>query len=295
MGLSSPMRDSPLKSNIEATGNVDASVETSKVDTPIKPVHMSNMDANVNMGEGVSNTSGQEDDDQNGDDDEFDGTFVDIEFNTEEENIQNNMFLTGKEFKILKIKLNSLLPPQVDTWRKHYVSSIEVDMLLKRQEHRCQDTIDNVDRNNEKRVKPRSDLFSSELRNLKDVTNESIILFIHDVKNVREDVNLKIQEHQEDTGKESLNPKVEKMDEDDLQKFENIKKLLVELKGLELKSSFVSSSLIILELLFENFSLLESTIQKELSPISKLINMMPTDRGAMGRKKKRWQWVKIQN
>ncbi|CAI9261761.1 unnamed protein product [Lactuca saligna] len=43
----------------------------------------------------------QEDDDQTGDDDEFDSNFADIEFHPEEENIPNNMLLTGKHLKIL--------------------------------------------------------------------------------------------------------------------------------------------------------------------------------------------------
>lgn len=44
-----------------------------------------------------------------------------------------------------------------------------------------------------------------------------------------------------------------------------------------MKSRFVSSSLITSELLTEKFKLLESTIQKELAPLAKHFNLMPTN------------------
>ncbi|CAI9303071.1 unnamed protein product [Lactuca saligna] len=76
---------------------------------------------------------------------------------------------------------------------------------------------------------------------------------------------------------ESLLPKVAiKVDETDTN-FGNIDNLLVELKGLVLKSSFFSSSIITAELISKKFKLLESIIQHELAPVAKLIQMMPTD------------------
>ena len=42
-------------------------------------------------------------------DNEFEGTFVEIEFDLEEENIPDNMLMSWKQFKILNRKLNSLL------------------------------------------------------------------------------------------------------------------------------------------------------------------------------------------
>lgn len=55
---------------------------------------------------------------------------------------------------------------------------------------------------------------------------------------------------------------------DEVQSFLNINQLLVELKGLVLKTSLVSPSLITLELLTQKFSLLESTIQKRVGKVS---------------------------
>ncbi|CAI9272207.1 unnamed protein product [Lactuca saligna] len=45
---------------------------------------------------------------------EFDGTFADIQFDMEEENIPDNMILTRKQFKIVNRKLKSLLQIQAD-------------------------------------------------------------------------------------------------------------------------------------------------------------------------------------
>ena len=76
---------------------------------------------------------------------------------------------------------------------------------------------------------------------------------------------------------EALGSKVDKMAIDDVQSFSNINHLLVELKGLVLKTSLVLSSLITPDLFSQKFSLLESTIQKDLTPLSKLLTIMPMD------------------
>lgn len=195
---------------------------------------------------------------------------------------------------------------QADGGNKHFISSIKFDLLLKRQESQLYEAINDVDHNNEKRVKAQSSTFNSNLLDLKVVAKERHILFIQDVKKVCEDVNFKLQELREDMGLEiavlqqdysslhqkvdliadvvtkfvklyeALNTKVDKMASDDVHSFSNINQLLVELKGLALKTSLLSSSLITLELLFEMFLFLESTIQKELDPLSKLLTIMPT-------------------
>ncbi|CAI9265242.1 unnamed protein product [Lactuca saligna] len=95
----------------------------------------------------------EEEEAHNDDENEFDGTLANIEFDSEEENILDNMLLTGKQFKILNRKLNSLLQIQVDGGDKHFVSSLEVDILLKGRENRLHEAISSVDRNKEKQVK----------------------------------------------------------------------------------------------------------------------------------------------
>ncbi|CAI9272208.1 unnamed protein product [Lactuca saligna] len=140
-------------------------------------------------------------------------------------------------------------------------------MLLKRQENHLHDAIQDADRNNEKRVKAQLSAFTSDLKELKAVAKERHILFIQDVTKVREYVNLKVQEIRKDMSKEiavvqqdyaslnqkvdiiadvvtkfvklyeALGPKVEQMSADEVKFFLNINQLLVELKGLVLKSS----------------------------------------------------------
>ncbi|CAI9282324.1 unnamed protein product [Lactuca saligna] len=103
------------------------------------------------------------------DDDEnvFDGTSDDIKFDVEEEEILDNMLLTGKQFEILNQKLNSLLQIQANGRGKNSISSLEMDILLKRQENRLHDEIQNADRNNEKRVKNQLSTFCSNLNTLR--------------------------------------------------------------------------------------------------------------------------------
>lgn len=154
------------------------------------------------------------------------------------------------------------------------MSGIEVDVMLKGQEHRLSEAIELVDQNNEKRVKAQSTSFNAELKDLKVVARERHVLFVQDLKKVREDINMKIEELCEDMAKEiaalehnysslhkkvdiivdvvtnyvtlyeSLLLKVDKKVEANVKSFGNIDNLLVELKGLVLKSSFVSYSLI---------------------------------------------------
>ncbi|CAI9277284.1 unnamed protein product [Lactuca saligna] len=136
----------------------------------------------------------EEEEAQNDDENEFDGTFSNIEFDPEEENILDNMLLTRKQFRILNKKLNSLLQIQDGGGNKHSVSSLEVDIMLKRQENRVHEAIFDINRNNEKQVKAQSSNFAYDLKELKVVAKERHILFIQDVKKVREDVNFKLQE-----------------------------------------------------------------------------------------------------
>ena len=63
-----------------------------------------------------------------------------LQFDPEVENIPDHMLMSGKQFKILNHKLNSLLWIQADIGIRNTVSDIEVDVLLKAQEHRSKTT-----------------------------------------------------------------------------------------------------------------------------------------------------------
>lgn len=58
-------------------------------------------------------------------------SFADIQFDPEEENIPDHIHISGKQFKILNRKPNSLLQLQEDAGNRHSVSGIEVDVMLK--------------------------------------------------------------------------------------------------------------------------------------------------------------------
>lgn len=272
--ISSPKKASPIPLNVEVTGDVDHL----KVSTPMKadviphkisntesvteevrtsgiPTNISNMDTNVNMGEGVHHNeahgnpliilsstfdtstispttslppfqtnslnfeniidqpitslfSSQSidpniiEEDNTTKDGEFTGTFSDLEFDPEEENIMDLMLMSRKQFKILSRKFNSLLQLLADARGRNYVSGIEDDVMLKSYELRLRHELEQLDRNNEKRINSQSSTFNDPLKDLKAVSHERHILFAQDVKKVHEKVNLKIEELHEDMTKE---------------------------------------------------------------------------------------------
>ncbi|CAI9259246.1 unnamed protein product [Lactuca saligna] len=97
---------------------------------------------------------------------------------------------------------------------------------------------------------------------------------------IQEDVILKIQELREDLIKEvatldhnysTLHNKV------DVKSFRNVEHLLQELKDIVSKSDFSKSSVVSPEKFTEKCHMLQSTIQKELAPLEKFINFIPTN------------------
>ena len=85
---------------------------------------------------------------------------------------------------MLNRKLNSILKFQADSGLKHSVSGIKVDVMLKAVEHRLQHKIDVNDKNNELRLKAQNYLYTSSLKELRNVAKERHVLFVQDVKKV---------------------------------------------------------------------------------------------------------------
>ncbi|CAI9295424.1 unnamed protein product [Lactuca saligna] len=273
MAHSSPMRGSLIKLNLEAIVNPSGNVETSKVNTTInlgeQPNHSTPKMIDVITLEVSTVESILEEDDET-DDGEFMGSFADIEFDPEEEGIPDHMLMFGKKFKILNRKLNSVLQLQADS----------------------RDTLNRMDKNNELRVKAQFESFNGALRALMDVEKEIHVLYVQDVKTIRENVNLKIQELRDDMAKEftaldhnystlhnkvdiiagvvtkavnwynSLVPKFDKKVEVDVTGFGDIAKLVGELKDLISTFGSSSSSVFTTELLTQKFSFLKSNIHK---------------------------------
>lgn len=129
-------------------------------------------------------------------------SFVDPQFDPKEEEILDHILISGKQFKILNRKLNSLLQLHADAKSRHNVTGIEVDVILKAQESRLKSIMDHMDKNNELWVIFQFEMFNSEVKDLRTVSKERHLLFVQAIKKVQEDVNLKIEELRQEMMKE---------------------------------------------------------------------------------------------
>lgn len=141
------------------------------------------------------------------------------------------------------------------------------------------------------------------MKDFKRVAKECHVLFVQNVKKVRADVNLKVQELREDMQKEinvaqrdyaslnqktdiigdvvskfeklyeALSPQITQLSSNNSKSFLEVTTLLSELKALVSKST--SSSLITLEFLSYKFLLFESVLNKKLDPLSRIVNLLP--------------------
>ncbi|CAI9265512.1 unnamed protein product [Lactuca saligna] len=125
-------------------------------------------------------------DDTNTDDGGFGVTFDALEFN-QEEDIPDHMLMSGKQFRILNKKLNSIIQSQADVRGSNYVSSVDVDVMLKvheanlfnrfssqiqDSESRLLEKMDANDKNNELRIKSQSSTFNRKVKDLKTIAKE---------------------------------------------------------------------------------------------------------------------------
>lgn len=78
----------------------------------------------------------------------------------------------------------------------------KVPGMLKASETVLMEKIDFTDQTNELRIKNQRSDFLGEVKDLRTVTKERHVLFVQEVKKVREDMNFKIQELREDMQKE---------------------------------------------------------------------------------------------
>ncbi|CAI9275729.1 unnamed protein product [Lactuca saligna] len=61
-------------------------------------------------------------------------SFFELQFNPDEEDIPDYLIMSGKQFKILNIKMKMILQFLVDTRTKNSVSGVEVEYIFKSQE-----------------------------------------------------------------------------------------------------------------------------------------------------------------
>ncbi|CAI9263199.1 unnamed protein product [Lactuca saligna] len=195
------------------------------------------------------------------DDEGFGGTFEALHFDQAEEDFPDHMLMTMKQFKILNSKLHSILQSQADV-ESGGITSMEVDSLMK---------VNQNDISTENRINSLRSDFVKDLKDLKLVTKERHVLFIQEVKKVREDVNLQIRELREDMTKE-MNPQLTTLSAKEEQNFGELVRLLKELQDLSSKSV---SPIVSQEFLSQKFSHFEAILHKNLSPLLRISSLLP--------------------
>ncbi|CAH1449526.1 unnamed protein product [Lactuca virosa] len=83
--------------------------------------------------------------DEEPNDDEIMVSFVDLQFNPGEENVPEDLIMSGKHFKIFNSKINSLLQLQEDIEGRNFVTRVEMEYLLKSQENRFRSLVESIE------------------------------------------------------------------------------------------------------------------------------------------------------
>ena len=205
VGLSKPIEQSPVVSLPQVTSTTDSPTFQSIMDQPFTTIFSTQSTDPPNPSSPIDETMAADDET---DTEGFGGTFEALHFDHAEEDFPDHMLMTMKQFKILNSKLNSILQSQADVGSGG-VTSLEVDSLIKMMEgrviskasglirdseSRVLEKVDQHDVSNENRINSQRSDFVRELKDLKMVTKERHVLFVQDVKKVREDVNLKLEE-----------------------------------------------------------------------------------------------------
>ncbi|CAI9284209.1 unnamed protein product [Lactuca saligna] len=91
--------------------------------------------------------------------------FVELEFDDEDDNVDENEIMSRKKYKILNSTLNTILEFLNDIVRKSSVWGEEVDFLLKSQESRIRTLFNNVVANFKEHLAAQSISYKYESRN----------------------------------------------------------------------------------------------------------------------------------
>ncbi|CAI9277704.1 unnamed protein product [Lactuca saligna] len=174
--------------------------------------------------------------------------------------------------------------------------------LIRDSESRILEKTDQNDSSTENRINSLRSDFLKEVKDLKIVTKERHVLFVQEVKKVREDVNMQIRELRETMTKEvqhiqqgyesahqkidiicdavvqcvqmfeQVNPQMISFSATEEQHVGELVKLLKELQEISLK---VSSPIISQEFLSQKFIHFESILQKHLAPLLRISSLLP--------------------
>lgn len=98
--------------------------------------------------------------------------FTELEFNLEEENLDDNAIISGKQHKILNSKLNSILQFLNESVGKSNFGGEEVEFLLKSHESQFRSLLDSVVEGVYECLATQSRTFKHENKKLHDVAHE---------------------------------------------------------------------------------------------------------------------------
>lgn len=129
-------------------------------------------------------------------------SFIEIQFNPEEEDIHDDLIISGKQYKILNSKMNSLFQFMGNTIGKNCVTRVEVDYLLKAQESRLRTLNGEVDKNHEERLVTHSSSFNHEITKLRDVAKARHEIIMENMTETKESLLLKVTKFQTSMSKE---------------------------------------------------------------------------------------------
>ncbi|CAI9280023.1 unnamed protein product [Lactuca saligna] len=222
--------------------------------------HVSDTDVNVTLGEGDSNIEHPM---------ITQGSFDDLKFDLEEEDIPYHMLMSGKKFKILNKKLKSILQSQADAGGGNFVSSVELDVMLKAQEARLFNKLFGLIQASESRILEKVDELREDMSKEIAITQQDYASFNQKIDIIADAVTKFVKLY------DALHPRLAQFSTHESKSLTEITTLLNELKSLISKPG--SSPLITPEFLSQKFLLFESVLHKQLAPLSRIVSLLPTN------------------
>ncbi|CAI9291222.1 unnamed protein product [Lactuca saligna] len=92
-------------------------------------------------------------------------SFADFQFNPDEDNVPDNMIMSGKQFKNLNNKINSPFQIQADNGGRNFNTEVEMEHLLKSQENRFRSLVESLE---QKLVERKVDVITDAITKLVD-------------------------------------------------------------------------------------------------------------------------------
>ncbi|CAH1416916.1 unnamed protein product [Lactuca virosa] len=200
--IGSPQRDSP-QVEFRALPPISSPITTSVPVSTISPTYSTIMhEAIITLFSSQSTEAQIMIHDKEPNNDEIMVSFADLQVDPGEENVPDNLIMSGNQLKILNSKIHSLLQIQADTGGRKFLTGIEREYLLKAQEIRFLSLVEGIEQKQAERLVIHSKSFDYEIQKLCDVAKERHDLFVEQVSKMKESVDLKIVELKFELSKE---------------------------------------------------------------------------------------------